>query len=53
MKRGTYWTYRTVSDHTEPSKWVLPALPPMDVRQMVWDYVEPRIQEIIAEELRR
>jgi hypothetical protein len=52
-QRGQYRTYRAVSDRSEPSKWVLGAVPPMDVRRLVWEYVAPRIQEIIAEELRR
>jgi hypothetical protein len=52
-KRGHYYTYRAVSDHTEPSKWVLPALPPQDIRGAVWDYVKPGIEAIIEEEMRR
>lgn len=50
-KKGAYYTYRSVSERSSPTKFVLPALPPVDVRQSVWDYVQPEIQKIIHEEL--
>lgn len=46
--RGEYRTYRTVSErHLGTPKWVIPALPPIDVVSLVQRYVEPRVQEIV------
>lgn len=48
-KSSSYITFRVVSIHSDPSSWIVPALPPAPIRQAVVDTMRPITDKAIAD----
>lgn len=50
--QATYWTWRTVSEASDPNSWIHPGRPPNPVIEAVINFTRPTVEEIIHEAAR-
>ena len=52
-KSSTYITFRTVSIHSDPASWIVPALEALPIRQIVMDYMKDYTTEMLKDGLEK